>query len=281
MENIVMFDGINANFKTLTDTSAVINVSANQIGKVVLNWDNISYSDIKIEIGENSTIEILELNEKEFAKVNYLLKENSNVKLNIFSKENAGETEYNFVLNEGSSLLVAYADFTSGKKNMKSSVKLVGRKANCTYHLAALSRSDDNKNFVINFDHLVGETYARMDNYGVCKNNATLNFLGDAIVRKGAKKSSTGQNAKIMLFDPTCHAKASPMLCIYENDIEAFHGASEGQINQEHVFYLTSRGLSEEDAKRLITFGYLYPIMSYFNDENIKKEIEDCIVNRV
>ena len=48
-----------------------------------------------------------------------------------------------------------------------------------------------------------------------------MNFLGDALVRKGAKKASTGQNAKIMLFDPTCHAKASPMLCIYENDIEA------------------------------------------------------------
>ena len=281
MEDVIKFEGITASFKTLTDNKAIINVSPNQIGKILLDWNKLDYSDIQVEINENSTVEILELNERSNAKISYLLKENSNVKLNVFSKENAGDIEYEFLLEKGACLLVAYADFTSGKKELKSSVKLNGPKANCQFHLAALSRNDDHKTFTINFDHLVGDTYARMDNYGVCKNTATMNFLGDALVRKGAKKASTGQNAKIMLFDPTCHAKASPMLCIYENDIEAFHGASEGQINQEHVFYLTSRGLSEEEAKRLITFGYLYPIMAYFNDENIKKDIEDCIVNRV
>ena len=256
MENIVKFDGITASFKTLTDNSALISVSKNQIGKIVLNWENVNYDDISVEIEENSTVEILELNERENAKIAYVLKENSNVVLNIFSKEKAGNVDYDFTLQKGASLLVAYADFTMGKKVMKTSVKLVGAKANCIFHLASLSRNDDHKTFTINFDHLVGDTYARMDNYGVCKNSSTMNFLGDAVVRKGAKKASTGQNAKIMVFDPTCHAKASPMLCIYENDIEAFHGASEGQINQEHVFYLTSRGLSEEEAKRLITFGY-------------------------
>ena len=84
-----------------------------------------------------------------------------------------------------------------------------------------------------------------------------------------------------MVFDKTCHAIASPKLCIYETDVQASHGASEGQINPEHVFYLTSRGIPEDDAKRLITLGYLNPIIKYFKDEAIQNKIRDCIIEEV
>ena len=120
-----------------------------------------------------------------------------------------------------------------------------------------------------------------MENYGVCKNSSDLEFLGDAIIKKGAKKATTKQSAKIVLFDKTCHAKASPKLCIYENDVEASHGASEGQINPDHVYYLVSRGLTEEEAKKLITLGYLNPIVKYFNDEKIKKQIVNSITKEI
>ena len=89
MEDVIKFEGITASFKTLTDNKAIINVSPNQIGKILLDWNKLDYSDIQVEINENSTIEILELNERSNAKISYLLKENSNVKLNVFSKENA------------------------------------------------------------------------------------------------------------------------------------------------------------------------------------------------
>ena len=280
MTDTIKLDNIKANLEIVGD-GTLLQILPNQNGKIYLNWAKGNVQSLNVKIGENSTVEILEIGESDSLKINYDLDVNSNVKLNIFSKEKAGNVDYSFNLNENASLLVAYADFSTGKKLMKAKVNLLGRNANCAWHLASLSRDEDYKDYVVNFDHKVGETKARMDNYGVCKDKATLNFLGDAVIQKGAKKSSTGQNAKIMVFDPTCHAKASPILCIYENDVEAFHGASEGQINQEHVFYLTSRGLSEDEAKRLITFGYLYPIMMYFNDEKIKNEIEDCIVKRV
>ena len=69
----------------------------------------------------------------------------------------------------------------------------------------------------------------------------------------------------------------SPILKIDENDIEASHAAVVGKINDEHIFYLTSRGLSEEEAKRLITLGYLKPIMTGFADDEMKNEIEALI----
>ena len=206
---------------------------------------------------------------------------NSNVNFNIFSVNQGTGNQINVILNEGASLTVAYADFSTGIKELNCKIDLNGRHSEVRWHLACLSRDNDKKTFNINFNHNVGETKAKMENYGVCKDKSTLKFIGDALIVKGAKKSSTKQEAKIMVFNKTCHASASPKLCIYENDVEASHGASEGQINPEHIFYLTSRGIEEENAKRLITLGYLYPILQYFNDETLKEEIKNTIIEKV
>ena len=70
-------------------------------------------------------------------------------------------------------------------------------------------------------------------------------------------------------------------MCIDENDVEASHAAVVGKINEEHIFYLCSRGLGEEEAKRLITLGYLNPIIAYFDDQRIKEDIANAIIKKV
>ena len=84
-----------------------------------------------------------------------------------------------------------------------------------------------------------------------------------------------------MVFDKASNAVAKPILQIDENDIEASHAAIVGKINDEHLFYLTSRGLTDAEAKELITFGYLKPILNGFDDENIKEEITELIEGRM
>ena len=80
-----------------------------------------------------------------------------------------------------------------------------------------------------------------------------------------------------MVFDEKSNGIAKPILKIDENDIQASHAAIVGKINDEHIFYLTSRGLSEEEAKRIITLGYLKPILKGFSDDNMVQEIENLI----
>ena len=84
-----------------------------------------------------------------------------------------------------------------------------------------------------------------------------------------------------MVFDKASNAVAKPILQIDENDIEASHAAIVGKINDEHLFYLTSRGLTDAEAKELITFGYLKPILNGFDEENIKEEITELIEGRM
>ncbi len=90
-------------------------------------------------------------------------------------------------------------------------------------------------------------------------------------------KSKTRQEAKIIVFDEKCRGKASPVLNISENDVEASHGAAVGKLNEMHLFYLMSRGLSKEEAKRLITLGYLKPIENRFEEDTIKERINQAI----
>ena len=116
-----------------------------------------------------------------------------------------------------------------------------------------------------------------MDNYGVTRDDGKLTFSGVCHILKGSSGSKAHQNAKVMVFDSLSNGVAKPILKIDENDIEASHAAIVGKINDEHIFYLTSRGLSEEEAKRIITLGYLKPILKGFDDEDVKESIEKMI----
>lgn len=260
---------------------STLTIDSNQKGELFLSSFNFNKDKGVIKINDNCDLSLLLIGELETEKLFIEIGNNSNVNFNIFSVNQGTGNQINVILNEGASLTVAYADFSTGIKELNCKIDLNGRHSEVRWHLACLSRDNDKKTFNINFNHNVGETKAKMENYGVCKDKSTLKFIGDALIVKGAKKSSTKQEAKIMVFNKTCHASASPKLCIYENDVEASHGASEGQINPEHIFYLTSRGIEEENAKRLITLGYLYPILQYFNDETLKEEIKNTIIEKV
>ena len=256
-------------------------VQSNQTGKITLFWNEIETKNINLIIEENVNLDLIEINEKEDAELNIDMKPYSNVHHNVFSSNKSCNGKRYYSLDESSNLLVGYADFSHGKKEVDIKVNLNGVFAKVEWHLASLSQNDDKKIFNVNFLHNTQNTIAKMENYGVCKDQSTLGFLGDAVIYKNCKKSITNQSAKIMVFDEKCHAMASPKLCIYENDVQASHGASEGQINPEHVFYLMSRGIEEEAAKRLITLGYLNPITEYFKDETIQNQIRNCIVEEI
>lgn len=263
------------------DNTLTLEISNNQTGEVKVDWHDLPESKhYHLVTGDNTNLEILELNEKN-SYVTYDIGENSKVKLNVFNSVQGEALTRVFNIQANASLEVAFADFSIGDKELKVDANLLSEGASIYWHLATISEKNDKKNFVINFNHLARNTFAKMENYGVAKDTSTLNFLGNAKIFKGSKGSSTNQLAKILVFDKGVHAKASPMLCIDENDVKAFHGASEGQINKDHIFYLMSRGVSETEAKKLITYGYLYPIIQTFTDEDIKNAIIDCITKRV
>ena len=84
-----------------------------------------------------------------------------------------------------------------------------------------------------------------------------------------SKGLTIGKNATI---------KAQPNLFIDEYDVTASHSAAIGSLNQEDMFYLMSRGISESEASKMMTMSYIQPLLDCIKDEQIKEQITNSIL---
>ena len=244
------------------------------------NFDNgLTKIAVTNEVNSNSRLTILKLNNVRDIEIE--LKENSYLLLSLLLEDDINDLNIKVTAKSGATLEGFIADFSTNVLNLNCVVDLKEENASAYIKLASLSANKDNKNISISINHIVGKTFGRVDNYGVCKDLGKLLFAGTSHIFEKAMKSKTQQNAKIMVFDEASNAIAKPILKIDENDIEASHAAVVGKINDEHLFYLTSRGISEADAKQLITFGYLKPILLGFNNEETRNYISSLIERRM
>ncbi len=175
-----------------------------------------------------------------------------------------------------SCLQVYVSDFSLNSNHLNLEVELE-EGASAEIRIAVLSHGSAKKIFTPNVKHIGPSSEALVSCYGIASEESDLSFKGLSAVEKGCKKANTRQEAKIILFDDKAKGAASPALVISENDIKAGHGASIGRLNDDHLFYLESRGLSEKEAKRLIVLGYLKPIVNYYSDESVKEKIDLAI----
>ena len=231
----------------------------------------MSIQEIRLEKNENRVLEYTD-----FSNLNLELLEGSNLVLKLANfKENA-EIRITGKIRKNAGISVVFADFSKNFTKISSQIDLVEEGANCDWHLATLANKKDNKIFDISFKHLVGKTTSNMNNYGVARDDSKIVFSGVSHITEGAKGSNAKQNAKIIVFDKNSQGVASPILKIDENEVSASHGAVVGQLNSDHMFYLMSRGLTKDDARALITLGYLQPVSREFS-ESTQVKIEEAI----
>lgn len=97
-------------------------------------------------------------------------------------------------------------------------------------------------------------------------------FKNDGLITiaKGAKGADGYFTSKVLLFD---HAKGRsvPSLEIDENDLKAGHASTIGRPDQQQLFYLRSRGLTEDEASRLIVTGFFEPVIKLLSKNDQKK----------
>lgn len=245
--------------------------------------DGFSMSDkvITIESEVNSCIDLLINNLANISELNIVVNEGSQFILSLLSDEEMFKHKIKITVKKNGVLNGYFADFSKAINDFNCQIDLAGEYANCVFKVASLASRSDIKKIDISLVHNHSKTIGRIDCFGVCKDEAKLTFSGVSHIIKGAIKSKTQQNAKVVVFDKASDAVAKPNLKIDENDIEASHAAVVGKINDEHLFYLTSRGLSEADAKELITLGYLKPILIGFKEDDIKNRISSLIEGRM
>lgn len=175
----------------------------------------------------------------------------------------------------------AYVELSNTSIDMFVNYALNGANANGIVRLASLAKGNEKKNLKFSLTHYAPYTTGIMDNYGVVKDASSLVIDGIGTIKKGNYQSNSHQTNKIIVFDEKCNAKANPYLYIDEYDVKASHGASVGKIDEDHLYYLQSRGLSKEEAMHLVTYGYFIPVMEFIDNTDLREMFNETLKEKV
>ena len=115
----------------------------------------------------------------------------------------------------------------------------------------------------------------------VLSDDASGVFNGKVVVGEDTKSTNANQSNKNLVLSPSAVMNANPQLEIYAEDVKCSHGSTTGQIDTEALFYLRSRGLSHDEANRLILNGFVSDILEKINDEEIKLYIDDAVSKKI
>lgn len=129
--------------------------------------------------------------------------------------------------------------------------------------------------------HTGRATSSEMTTRAVMRDEATAIVNGITIIEKGAIGASGEQTEKVLMLSPKARGDANPILLIDENDVKAGHAASVGQVNEEQVYYLMSRGISKEVAARLIIYGFLSPIVEQIPIPKLQDQLQQLVERKL
>jgi Fe-S cluster assembly protein SufD len=157
------------------------------------------------------------------------------------------------------------------------SALLDGEGADCTLNgLYVLSGSQHVDNHTV-IDHARPHCSSRELYKGVLDDRSRGVFDGTIIVRPGAQKSDARQTNKNLLLSEDALADSKPTLSIEADDVKCSHGATIGQLDENAMFYLRSRGLSRETARSMLTHAFASDIVSRIGVPAVRAGL-DCLL---
>ncbi len=116
---------------------------------------------------------------------------------------------------------------------------------------------------------------------GILDEKSRAVFSGKIFVRKGALLTDAKQLNKNLLLSANAHIDTKPQLEIFADDVKCAHGATVGQLEEDELFYLRSRGLKTETARALLTFGFAEDVISKIKLASVRKQLDEIVLTRL
>jgi Fe-S cluster assembly protein SufD len=116
---------------------------------------------------------------------------------------------------------------------------------------------------------------------GVLDDGSTGAFTGRILVSRDAQKTMAYQKNNNLLLTADAKMHTRPQLEIYADDVKCSHGATVGQLDQEAMFYLRSRGISKEEARLLLMFAFTHEIIDQIQVQPLKERIDELVNKRL
>ena len=208
----------------------------------------------KIKIGENSILK------------NYSLDSNTSENIKYFNKDinlsKNSHLEY-FILSEGSKFIKQ--DINCNLDDEYGSIALNG--------IINLENEKHHEiKTVINHKKENCKSYQLIKS--VLNDKSKGIYQGKIFVSPEAQKTDGYQLSRALLLNESVEFNAKPELEIYADDVKCSHGSSSGNIDENSIFYLMSRGLSYSESKKLLTNGFLNEVIEKISNEDVKKLVK-------
>ncbi len=182
-----------------------------------------------------------------------------------------------FELSQGSSLHLRTGEIGDADTHQSVEVGIDGSAASAHVETVALTNQRQEAILTSDITHRAPQSEGRIEHYGVANDESFLAFEGAGRIHRGMHGSVARQSNRGVVLGETSRLDANPLLYIDEHDVDASHGAAIGRIDEEQLYYLMSRGLTEHEAQRLIIEGFLAPLSVFLEDEGLSGLIRETL----
>jgi Fe-S cluster assembly protein SufD len=171
--------------------------------------------------------------------------------------------------------------FGSGRGKVRMETKLAGPGSEARVTGGYAGGAGQHLDYDTTQEHAAPNTNSDLAFRGVLAGGSTAVWRGMIKVDPGAQQTDAFQESRNLLLSPEAHADAIPGLEILADDVRCTHAAAVAQIDKDQLFYLTSRGLDDEAAKRLIIEGFLESLVERLAEGPVRDSVSAALETRL
>ncbi|PSQ46857.1 Fe-S cluster assembly protein SufD [Halobacteriales archaeon SW_7_65_23] len=200
--------------------------------------------------------------------------------------QNLSEETYNYQVKRGHAGTYGQVNWIEGNigtRMTKTSVetRLLGDSSESTIVGAFFGHEDQHFDLASRVWHEAEHTTADLVTRGVLDDGARSVYEGVQDVGQEAWDTNSYQRENTLMLSDESEADASPKLIINNHDTEASHSATVGQVDQEDLLYMTSRGIGEERATNMLVEGFFVPVLGEVAVDELREDLEELIADRL
>ena len=237
------------------------NVDAKVILKHTSNETVYHNLTLKIVLKDGATLQFAELFALETNSKNFVSVE--------FDCENYSQLKYDLF------------DFCNENSVQNVKINLLGNFAKADFNSLYFG-NNTNK---IGLNYLINQhgkkTCANMKVFGILNDSATKNFVGTLNFVKGSNKSKGTEDEFCFMLSDNAKSKSTPILLTGEEDVDGTHSSSIGFVDENIVFYAMSRGLSKQEAIKMMVKAKIATVTNNIFDDDFKNLVESIIDNKL
>jgi len=249
-------------------------------------WSKNINLRLDFELQEDCSLRLVDLfndsSEKNFVNIfyNFDLKENSILKNYKVDKLENKNIKYSFNnIDQNKNTISETFILSSGSNFFKSEINcnLEGKHSSAFVNGIFSLNKDKHHEIRTTINHITENTKSYQLIKSVLEDSSKAAYQGKIFVNSDAQKTDGYQLSKAILLNKESEFNAKPELEIYADDVKCSHGSASGNLNEDSIFYLMSRGLNYNQARELLINGFLLDVVEKITDSEIKNLIKNMI----